>query len=486
MSDAPFAVAAQPRSCGPASAGTGAFATLGFGAALLALFDSPAFAQADPDVQILQTAASLENLAVATYDVAFDARLHRRAIRAIPTVKAFVMTTKDQHAAHADGVQRRGQAARRQGAERPRPGAARHGEPGQADAHGPRPGRRPRASARGHRGADLRRQHRRARPTSNARKVTASIMGVEAQHVAVLRRGEALVGANADRPDQVAARRGAAARGRRQRRLPRRVLQDRRVPTRGRGRSHVRTDANDPMQISERELGAAHRRHGRHAPRAHAGDARGAPRRGPSSTGRCAPAIGRAHRATSPAGGASSSGSGAAVLGGLLLAACGDDDKASTGRAPAGRPRRRPARELTGDLAVAALAAASRTLPSARTRPASTPRRRRQLGTVPPAVVTFVTTAQKHHNEHAAAWNSVLTGAGKRSGHRCRPHGQGRRSTRPSPRSTTSPGSPGSPSTLENVAAATYLERHRDHRATRGRSRRRRRSSRSRCSTRRS
>src|SRR6185436_55288 len=36
--------------------GKGAFATLGFGAALLALFDSPAVAQAGSDVQILQTA----------------------------------------------------------------------------------------------------------------------------------------------------------------------------------------------------------------------------------------------------------------------------------------------------------------------------------------------------------------------------------------------------------------------------------------------
>ena len=50
--------------------GAGAFAALGFGAALLARFDSPAFAQAGSDVQILQTAASLENLAIATYDVA--------------------------------------------------------------------------------------------------------------------------------------------------------------------------------------------------------------------------------------------------------------------------------------------------------------------------------------------------------------------------------------------------------------------------------
>lgn len=35
-----------------------------------------------------------------------------------------------------------------------------------------------------------------------------------------------------------------------------------------------------------------------------------------------------------------------------------------------------------------------------------------KLGTVPPAVVTFATTAKSQHSQHAAAFNSVLTGAG--------------------------------------------------------------------------
>ena len=32
---------------------------------------------------------------------------------------------------------------------------------------------------------------------------------------------------------------------------------------------------------------------------------------------------------------------------------------------------------------------------------------------VPPAVVTFATTAQQQHKDHAAAWNAIITGAGK-------------------------------------------------------------------------
>ena len=34
------------------------------------------------------------------------------------------------------------------------------------------------------------------------------------------------------------------------------------------------------------------------------------------------------------------------------------------------------------------------------------------LGTVPPAIATFVTTAKAQHADHANAWNSALTGAG--------------------------------------------------------------------------
>jgi hypothetical protein len=35
-----------------------------------------------------------------------------------------------------------------------------------------------------------------------------------------------------------------------------------------------------------------------------------------------------------------------------------------------------------------------------------------KLGTVPPAVSTFVTTVKGQHEQHAQAWNSAITGAG--------------------------------------------------------------------------
>ncbi len=69
-----------------------------FGATLMGIVASPAHAQAEVDVQILQTAASLENLAVATYKAA----LGIPGFDAVPTVAAFAMKTMEQHGEHAD------------------------------------------------------------------------------------------------------------------------------------------------------------------------------------------------------------------------------------------------------------------------------------------------------------------------------------------------------------------------------------------------
>jgi hypothetical protein len=38
-----------------------------------------------------------------------------------------------------------------------------------------------------------------------------------------------------------------------------------------------------------------------------------------------------------------------------------------------------------------------------------------KLGTVPPAVVAFATTAMSQHQDHQKAWNGVLTAAGKKA-----------------------------------------------------------------------
>jgi hypothetical protein len=99
-------------------------------------------------------------------------------------------------------------------------------------------------------------------------------------------------------------------------------------------------------------------------------------------------------------------GSGAA-LGGLVLAACGGN----TSKAPASAPT--TAVGSGGDLAVAALAAALENLAVSTYQTGIDAATAGTLGPLPPAVATFVSTAQQHHRDHAAAWNSVLTGAGR-------------------------------------------------------------------------
>ncbi|MBW3547276.1 MAG: hypothetical protein KY452_03940, partial [Actinobacteria bacterium] len=60
-----------------------------FGTALMGIVARPAHAQADLDIQILQTAASLENLAVATYEAALGLPFFDQNA----TVVAFAQTT---------------------------------------------------------------------------------------------------------------------------------------------------------------------------------------------------------------------------------------------------------------------------------------------------------------------------------------------------------------------------------------------------------
>ncbi len=75
----------------------GGVATVGFGAALLAASAVPAFADVDSDIMALQTAASLENLAVITYQTALTLPYIKNGN---PVVKAFAETTMKQHAEH--------------------------------------------------------------------------------------------------------------------------------------------------------------------------------------------------------------------------------------------------------------------------------------------------------------------------------------------------------------------------------------------------
>jgi len=100
------------------------------------------------------------------------------------------------------------------------------------------------------------------------------------------------------------------------------------------------------------------------------------------------------------------------LLGGLVVATKMTSPAGATTRR--GRGTARPRQEkLTGDLAVVALAAALENLAVGTYQAGIDAATAGKLGAVPPAIVTFATTAQAQHKDHAAAWNAILSSAGK-------------------------------------------------------------------------
>ena len=96
---------------------------------------------------------------------------------------------------------------------------------------------------------------------------------------------------------------------------------------------------------------------------------------------------------------------------GLAVAACGSSSTTSTsptGTADAGTPA--PSADHDGQ--VAALAASLEVLAVNTYKAALDAAGAGKLGTVPPAVATFATTAMGHHQAALEKWNGVITGAG--------------------------------------------------------------------------
>ena len=104
---------------------------------------------------------------------------------------------------------------------------------------------------------------------------------------------------------------------------------------------------------------------------------------------------------------------GAGALGaGAVLAACSSGSSSSTTTSAAGGSGTATAGKLTGDLAVATLAASLENLAVAAYGDVLTAATAGKLGTVPPAVGNFVTTVKAQHTQHAQAWNSAIVAAG--------------------------------------------------------------------------
>ncbi len=104
-------------------------------------------------------------------------------------------------------------------------------------------------------------------------------------------------------------------------------------------------------------------------------------------------------------------GMGATLVGGAVLAACGTSSS-STSTPVSATPTTAPG--LATDLQVATLAASLENLGIYAYKAGISAATAGKLGTVPPAVVTFAQTAMAQHQDHAAAWNSILTGAGQK------------------------------------------------------------------------
>jgi Ferritin-like domain len=114
-------------------------------------------------------------------------------------------------------------------------------------------------------------------------------------------------------------------------------------------------------------------------------------------------------------------GSGAAVAGGAALLALGAPGLAGAAtrstrslHSDAALRAAFPPAGLKGDLAVAAVAASLENLAVFAYTAGLSAATAGKLGTVPPAVAQFATTVKGQHTDHAAAWNGVLSGAGKK------------------------------------------------------------------------
>ena len=174
---------------------TGVLAAAGLGTAMVALLATPAFADKAMDVQMLQTAASIENLAVATYDTALTLDFIGGA-SANAVVKAFVQKTKEQHLQHAEAFNAAATRLGGKAQDQPDPVLLDVVNNAKPSLTGPAEVVELAISLEDG-AAQTYVANTGAYANKNARSVAASIMGVEAQHVAILLAVQALVAGGA-------------------------------------------------------------------------------------------------------------------------------------------------------------------------------------------------------------------------------------------------------------------------------------------------
>lgn len=175
--------------------GGGILAAAGVANAFETLFASPAFAASPTDVQMLQTAASIEVLAVATYKKALTLPFIGGS-SANPVVKVFATMTMQQHSQHLDAFNGAITGLGGKAQTNPDPvlnGVVQNAVPGLTSA-GPVVAL---ALELEQGAAETYVADVGALNDASAKKLMASIMGVEAQHASILLAVQALVTANA-------------------------------------------------------------------------------------------------------------------------------------------------------------------------------------------------------------------------------------------------------------------------------------------------
>jgi Ferritin-like domain len=179
----------------------GIVATTAFGAALLGLTNSSAFAAAPTDIQMLQTSASIESLAVSTYKTALTLP-YVGGSSANPVLSAFAKTTMAQHAQHLAAFNSavKSLGGKAQTAPDPKYVPVVNAAVATITTDTPTAGALAvvsLATTLENVAAETYVNNCSKYANANARKITASIMGVEAQHVAILTAVTALLTANA-------------------------------------------------------------------------------------------------------------------------------------------------------------------------------------------------------------------------------------------------------------------------------------------------
>ncbi|WP_298208801.1 ferritin-like domain-containing protein [Ferrimicrobium sp.] len=175
--------------------GAGALAAAGFGAALLTLESTPAFASTPTDVQILQSNASIEVLAVNTYKTALTLP-YIGGSSANGVIKAFAETTMSQHAQHLSAFNAAVKSLGGTPQNSADPALVPAVKAAVAKITGPE-GVIALALELEQAAAETYVKATGVITTTSARTLTASVMGVEAQHAAILLAVGALLKANA-------------------------------------------------------------------------------------------------------------------------------------------------------------------------------------------------------------------------------------------------------------------------------------------------